>query len=69
MVNCQLKAVTSDRSVMHEELPIRAMQKVQDQGKRHPAEINTHSCLPLSPLVNKLSKAGLPCCSYLNLGL
>jgi hypothetical protein len=68
MVSCQLKAVTSDRAVKHEELPIRAMQKVQDGGKGHHAEINTHSHISLSPLVNKLSKAGLPCCSYLNLG-
>jgi hypothetical protein len=67
MVSCQLKAVTSDRAVKHEELPIRAMQKVQDPGEGHHTEINTHSCIPLSPLVNKLSKAGLPCCSYLNL--
>jgi hypothetical protein len=66
MVSCQLKAVTSDRAVKHEELPIRAMQNVQDWGKGHHAEISTHSHIPLSPLVNKLSKAGLPCCSYLN---
>jgi hypothetical protein len=41
--------------------PIKAMQKVQVRGKGHHAEINTHSHLPLSPLVNKLSKAGFPC--------
>jgi hypothetical protein len=60
MVSCPLKAVTSDRAVKHEELPIRAMQKVQDQGEGHQAEISTHSRLPLSPLINKLSKAGSP---------
>jgi hypothetical protein len=52
MVSCQLKAVkevTSNKAIMHENLPIKAMQKV-----------------PLSSPVNKLSKAGLPCCSYLN---
>jgi hypothetical protein len=67
MVSCQLRAVTSEKAVIHEELPIRAMQKVQDRGKGHHAEINTHSHIPLSPLINKLSKAGLPCSSYLNL--
>jgi hypothetical protein len=65
MISCQLKAITSDRAVKQVK-PIKAMQKVQDPGKRHHAERNTHSCLPLSPLVNKLSKAGLPCCSYLS---
>jgi hypothetical protein len=59
MVSCQLKSVTSDRAVKLEEFSIRAMQKVQDPGKGHHAEINTHSHLPLSPLVNKLSKAVL----------
>jgi hypothetical protein len=33
IVNCQLKAVTSDRAVKHEELPIRAMQKFRIQVK------------------------------------
>jgi hypothetical protein len=33
MVNCQLKAVTSDRAVKHEELPIRAMQKFRTEMK------------------------------------
>jgi hypothetical protein len=27
MANCQLKAVTSNRAVKHEELPLRAMEK------------------------------------------
>jgi hypothetical protein len=31
MVKCQLKAVTSDRAVKHEELPIRAMQKFMNE--------------------------------------
>jgi hypothetical protein len=66
MVNCQLKAVTLDRAVKHKELPIKAMQKFSTEMKRHHAEISTHSHLSLSLLVNKLSKAGLPCCSYLN---
>jgi hypothetical protein len=30
MVSCELKAVTSDRAVKYEELPIKAMQNVQD---------------------------------------
>jgi hypothetical protein len=50
MVNCQLKAVTLDRAEKHE--AIKAMQKIQDPGKGHHAEINTCSGLPLSPLVN-----------------
>jgi hypothetical protein len=33
MVNSQLKAVTSERAVKHEELPIRAMQKFRIQVK------------------------------------
>jgi hypothetical protein len=62
MVSCQLKAVkevTSNKAIKHENLPIKAMQKVQDQDKGNHAEVITHSHLPLSPPVNKLSKAGL----------
>jgi hypothetical protein len=33
MVNCQLKAVTSDRAVKHEELPIRAIQIIRTERK------------------------------------
>jgi hypothetical protein len=47
----------------HEKLLIKAIKESSDKG--HQVKITAYSHLPLSP-VSKLSKAGLPCCSYLN---
>jgi hypothetical protein len=50
----------------HEKLLVKPQNESRAKTKRPHVEITAHSCLPLSPSINKLSKADLPCCSYLN---
>jgi hypothetical protein len=59
------KKIISDRAITHEKLPIKAIKESSGLRQKAPCRDNC-PFPPLSPLVNKLSKADLPCCSYLN---
>jgi hypothetical protein len=54
------KKVISGKALKHEKLPIKAIKESSGWRQRAHVEIITHSWLPLSPPVNKLSKADLP---------
>jgi hypothetical protein len=54
------------QAVGHEKLLVRPQNESRAKTKRSHVPITAHSHLPLSPSVNKLSKADLLCCSYLN---
>jgi hypothetical protein len=60
------RKIISGKAIGHEKLPIKAIKESSGLRQRAPPEIIARSCLPLSPLVNKLSKADFPCYSYLN---
>jgi hypothetical protein len=54
------------QAIGHEKLLVKPQNQSRTKTKRLHVEITAHYGLPLSPSINKLSKADLPCCSYLN---